>query len=569
MSLAGPPAGRRDGLWLALIAALLYAPTLGFDFITEWDDGWLIADNPYLSAPAEGESWWRDRVLPSFDPRRPSYFWGAEFLPVRNLSYFVDRWLYGYRPAGWHASNVLLHALATWLLHGLLLRLLGDAPGSRLAALGGALIWALHPLHTETVCWVMGRRSRLMLVFALLAGRSWLAIERRTLLSGALPALWLAAAVLSKASALALPALLVALDLARGRPAGRGQRPLREALAPYVLPLLALGGVAWLTLGFSQASGQITGQAYGEGWAQRAAVAGALLARYAEVSLLPAWLGIPYPWTPVRLPASQLSEPRAMAGLALAALIVLGGGVWAARRLLAAWRGEALPAAPALAALVWWPAALLPALQLLLPIPRAFALRYAALSTLALALAAAALLRRLPPPRARLALSLLALLAAGLTVWRIPDWRDSGTLWRATVRNQPDNPEGHYRLGLHHQTAARELQGAERAERLRQAQASYQRCLALAADHAEALNNLGDLALRRGDRDAAWRYFLAATRSRQPIGVAFLNLARLSLREPGADLAQIKRWLDRALELNPNLDGYDLRRTVERHLHRR
>lgn len=536
------------------LALALYAPTLSFDFIREWDDGWLVLENPYLHRPH------LDSVLESLDPRVNLYPWGAEYLPVRNLSYFLDRVLWGFHPAGWHATQALLHAIASALVVSVLARLgLGTT-----AAVAGALVYAFHPLQVEKIAWVSERRGALASVLALLAARAWLATDTRRVRDGIVPAAFVALAALSKGTALALPALLVTLDLTRARPGAPGPRRFGawRLLAPHVPVLVATAGAFALHAWASSRSGQIAGPPYGETAGERVACAGALYAHYARVALYPVGLVVPYPWTAIKLPARTPSEPVAAAGLALFALGAALALVLARARVARAREGEPLPAAPALAALVWWPAALFPALQLALPIPQGFAERYAGLAVLALAFATAALVARRPTRSVRALAVALVVLALALSLARLPHWRDDRALWEGGCQNAPWNAAVRYQLAQHLELTAAARRDPALATR---AEETYREVLLLDPTESRALNNLAAIHERRGELVRARELYDRAVLSSEPSAFALFNRARFESREPSPNLEAMRAWLLRALALDPNLgEGHALLREVER-----
>jgi len=133
---------------------------------------------------------------------------GADFYrPMITLSLLLDQSLWGSNPAGYHATNLVLHAISilmvalfTWLV----LR-------SRLAAIASAFLFAVHPVHAESVCWISGRTDLACAAF-LLSGISLYLIYRRSGRRIALAGSYVLTvfALLSKELAMLAP-LLVAL----------------------------------------------------------------------------------------------------------------------------------------------------------------------------------------------------------------------------------------------------------------------------------------------------------------------------------------------------------------------
>lgn len=183
----------------------------------------------------------------------PPLTWGREhggfFRPVFILSLYLDGAVWGSRPAGFHLTNISLHALNAFLVFRLTRALLRDArPGAaggrsrnNVALLAG-LIFLLHPSHTEAVTWVSGRSDLLAAFFFLLSVLAYVSNSRAS--KAGVPALslaWFALALLSKESAACLPAVVFAVAVYLGGGGGRASRLKRGFLeaAPY----LALLGV--------------------------------------------------------------------------------------------------------------------------------------------------------------------------------------------------------------------------------------------------------------------------------------------------------------------------------------
>jgi tetratricopeptide (TPR) repeat protein len=239
---AGDSSRRALGLLgVALGAALAYATSLLGGFV--WDDRTLILEGalpglwrrPY-------EVFFRDFF------HRPEFDIGyGYFRPLTTLSYALDYALWGYRPAGYHLTNVALHALDSALVGTILLRL-GFGTGTSLLA---ALLFAVHPIHTENVAWISGRTDLLAFTFGGLAilcasnaaearpgvdasANAWL---RRAWSSASVAAF--ALALLAKETAVVSLAWLVAVGVYRGW----DRRRMSGILLPQAVALGAYG--AW------------------------------------------------------------------------------------------------------------------------------------------------------------------------------------------------------------------------------------------------------------------------------------------------------------------------------------
>lgn len=170
--------------------------------------------------------------------RNSSYY----YRPITILSYTLDRDLWGLVPSFMHLENILLHLGCAGLVFSITRRLLPlwGAEGNGPALLAG-LLFALHPLATESVCWISGRTDPLMTVFLLLA--VWLILvalqsQRKTVALCAGIAL-LVAGLAKEVAVFILPALLWLIVVYPG--SGTWHRRLRGRWVPM---LTASAGVA-------------------------------------------------------------------------------------------------------------------------------------------------------------------------------------------------------------------------------------------------------------------------------------------------------------------------------------
>jgi tetratricopeptide (TPR) repeat protein len=131
-------------LGLALAALLPFAPALqnGFTF----DDGGLIVENPAVWAASPVTAWTA--------PYWPGRVRAGLYRPWTTFSFWWDGKIGGHSPTWFHAVNLLLHLATVLLLHGLLRRLF---PERKRLALAVAMLFAVHPLHSEAVVAVAGR----------------------------------------------------------------------------------------------------------------------------------------------------------------------------------------------------------------------------------------------------------------------------------------------------------------------------------------------------------------------------------------------------------------------------
>jgi hypothetical protein len=218
----------------ALVVAVVYLQALHYPFVS--DDQAYIPENTKLAGLHLGQMW---RLLT--EPYNP-----LEFLPLRDLSYWFDIKLFGLNPAAFRAHNIILYLLCLPLVYGTTLGLWryfrpadADAPW---AAAAVTALFALHPAHVEAVVWISGRKDVLSGLFSLLA--LWLAVQAKRE-QGISPRYAMAtlfallAAMLSKATAVAVAPVIAMLWLIFWRDIPKQDRRYSQLLWPFASLLVA------------------------------------------------------------------------------------------------------------------------------------------------------------------------------------------------------------------------------------------------------------------------------------------------------------------------------------------
>ena len=289
----------RKGRGLVLLAVVFYTPALLFGGFV-WDD-WIVVTEPLVRRLDGIVSIW---FSPSEIPRE-NHYW-----PVTYTTFWIEHKLWGFNPVGYHAVNIALHALNSVLVWRLLRHL--QVPGAWLVA----AVFAVHPVHVESVAWIIERKDLLSALFYLSAVHVWLRFTEapgpgRYLLCLAL----FAAALLSKSIAVTLPAALLLL---RWWQAGR----VTWRDAACVAPLFALAlGITLADLAFYR---DRIDSALDYSLVERALIAGRALWVYAHQLVWPASLPVLYSRWDV--------HPGDLLGwLAIATLVALGIALWLAR----------------------------------------------------------------------------------------------------------------------------------------------------------------------------------------------------------------------------------------------
>jgi hypothetical protein len=198
---------------VALAALAVMVPALSGPFL--FDDVPLIAGNHYVQHFEYWTRWFTGQLWDSnFDPaieRQSRGFWR----PLVLLSYAVDWQAGGGSPLAFHVTNQLVHALNACLVLCVLMGWLRN----NLAAVAGALVFAVHPAQTEPVAWIAGRTDSLCALGLLIATLGL----RRFIQRGAVGLPWLAlglgVALLSKEMAVVFPVLALIERWSAQRPA--------------------------------------------------------------------------------------------------------------------------------------------------------------------------------------------------------------------------------------------------------------------------------------------------------------------------------------------------------------
>lgn len=194
------------GCLLAAVTVAAYLPAMGCGFI--WDDDDYVTNNSTLRDLSGLRRIWTE---PNSIP---------QWYPVVHTTFWAEYHLWGLDAFGYHLVNVLLHCISAMLLWAILKKL--EIPGAYLAA----AIFALHPVHVESVAWITERKNVLSGVFYLAAVLAYLRFSSPRAAGPAWrswPFLALAAglfglALLSKTVTASMPAaILVALWWRRGQ----------------------------------------------------------------------------------------------------------------------------------------------------------------------------------------------------------------------------------------------------------------------------------------------------------------------------------------------------------------
>jgi len=567
----------RPWLWgwvLVALTVVSYAPALDAGFV--FDDGMYVTGDGRMETLSGLGGIWTEVGGPDY---RHQYYLGGiwtevggpdyrhQYYPLTSSAFWVQYQLWGDRAVGYHLVNVLLHALNAVLLWRLLLRL--GLPAAGIAA----AVFAVHPVHVQSVAWISELKNVLSTAFFL--SSMLLLVRYLGLAASRSSAGWLTyglglalfvCALLSKTATCLLPVALVLVVWWK-----RGRLDRRSLLA--VGPLVAVGAAFVLMTVYLEAHhGGARGEAFSQTWLERVLIAGRALWFYAGKLMWPAEQVFIYPrWTIDATVWWQYLYPLA----ALGVFAVL----WGLRERVG--RGP-------LAAVVFVAAAVVPISLVNVAFTRLSYVSdhwayWASMGLIALVVGVAAGHERLRAVvwsrrwAGVLASVLLLGVLSGLTWRRALVYESSMTLWSDTVERNPQAWAAHNNLGhalaeagrwepaIEHYREALRLYPAsakahynlanalERQGYLEEAIAHYRQALGIDADNATAHYNLANALRQAGDPEAAIRQYRLAVRNDPGFAMAHCNLGAALLARGRHEEAAVH--CREALRLEPGLLG--------------
>jgi tetratricopeptide (TPR) repeat protein len=505
------PAARKiysgRALWIAagLIVATVavYAQVWQHAFVA-YDDPKYVTENPIVSAglTMRGVSW---ALTTGTD---------ANWFPLTWLTHMLDVQLYGMNPGGHHITNLLLHIVNTLLLFGLLHWMTGALGRSAFVA----ALFAVHPLHVESVSWVAERKDVLSTSFLMLTLWAYVWYVRQPRMSRyALVLVFFALGLMSKPMLVTLPFLLLVLDVwplgrmslggERSGRSGSVRRADQQSVALHLvrekLPLFGLAiASSMVTFLVQRSGGAVVGL---DAFPLGLRVANALVSYVAYIAkmLWPTQLAAFYPY-PTSVPA----------GLAAGALVILIGVSVAVVR-----AGRRYPYLPV--GWLWYFGMLLPVIGLVQVGNQALADRYTYVPMIGLFIIVAwgisDLLSRWRYRTTALPIvGALVIAACAITARaQVSVWRNSETLFAHAIDVTRDNHIAQNNLG---RVLAGDGKVAEAIEH-------YKEALRIKPGFATAHTNLGAALMKQGKVDEAIAHFTEGLRIKPDFAEAHSDLA--------------------------------------------
>jgi len=533
------------GLVLATIAA--YQPVFKNGFVN-YDDDVYVTGNENIKNGFTGQSLLWALTSPHAE----------NWHPLTWLSHILDYKLFGLNPVGHHLTNVALHIINTLLLFYLLQKMTGAVwPSAFVAAL-----FALHPLHVESVAWVAERKDVLSTLFWLLTMLAYTHYAQRPSIlrySGTL--LLFSIGLMAKPMLVTLPFALLLLDywpLKRHVDSKRSIVKLVFEKVPFFV-LAAISSV--ITYSLQTKTGM-------EILSLGARVSNAVVSYFSYIGkmIYPAGLVVFYPY-------SLAPEWKIVLAAVLFAVITIGT-IFAARRrryLLVGW--------------LWYIGTLVPVIGFVQVGDQAMADRYTYLPSVGifimLAWSVAEILGRIHARKFVPAITATLILTALLICTRIQIgyWRDSVTLFERALAVTKNNykmqyalgyeliSQGHLDEGINRYRQALEItpenteirynlaNTLRRQGKIDEAIEEYREVVEYKKDYADAYNNLGYALLSEGKFDEAMAYFGEALKIKPDMVNALVGLAQVLAIHPNPalrDAALAVELAERAATLTNN-----------------
>lgn len=553
---------------LAIAVVVAFWPVLGNGFIN-YDDREYVTKNPHIQAGLTG----------------PSLVWAwtesyaGNWHPLTWMSHMLDWRLFGAAAAGHHAMSLFLHLAGALLLFLVLAQMTGCVWRSAFVA----ALFAVHPLHVESVAWASERKDVLSGVFWMLTTGAYVRyVKSPTPARRLLVAVALALGLAAKPMLVTLPFTLLLLDywpLGRwpARAPGAKGFTVPWPLVREKIPLFALSAASSVATFAIQSTGKAVGSLTAFPLSARVSNALTSYVGYLWKTVRPAGLAVFYPHPGANLPFAHV------AGAVLVLALATGFAFWVRRRapyVLVGW--------------LWYLGTLVPVIGLVQVGAQAMADRYTYVPLigvfvivawgacdLARLLTSRSLSGQTPDRAARGRSWALAALAGfivvtlvGCTRIQAGYWQDSPTLMRHALAVTENNYLAHSLLGASLEEQGRAEEAAQhyqealrinandplalnnvglslaREGRTQQAIELYTRALASDADDPETNNNLGAALAQQGKIDEAIARYTIALR-RRPDYVDARNNLGSALAVSGRLYEAIAQF-SQALEIQPD-----------------
>lgn len=499
------------GLLVIFFSLTVYVNSLSGDFI--WDDIEQIEDNPVIKDI---------RNIPSFftsdlwrlisNPTIGSYYYRPFFL----LSLAVDYNLWELNPFGYHITNLILHAISSFMVYIVGRRLFSN----HIPAFIGSLLFAIHPVHVESIAWISGRTDPMAAVFFLLSFYLYILFRDGKgfiMLIFSLTAYFFS--LLSKEIGITLPLLLLVYELSFKQQSviqdNHSHPPLTNGgwgdFRDNRIRILRIAGIYLIvSVVYLYIRAQVLGEAIGQSSSsppidKRIYTSFGIILDYIQIMILPVNLKVLYD-TPLR---ESFFDLKVIFSLLLLAAVFIST--------LLSYRKDKTVFFIA----VWFFITILPVSNLVPLKPTMMAERYVYIPSIGICLLGGLVfykICRIGSPLfscSRALILILFSIISLMTFQRNKLWTNETVYFEKVAEDAPQNAYAHHNLGdVYRKTG-----------RMRQAVSEWQKAVEIYPLHPEANNSLANIALMQGDYPEAVRRYRIALRSRPENPESHYNIA--------------------------------------------
>src|SRR3989344_602213 len=443
----------------------IYINSLGGDFI--WDDIEQIVENPAIKDIGNIPSFFTSDLWRLIsNPTIGSYYYRPFFL----LSLAVDYNLWKLNPFGYHISNLILHAISSFMVYLVGRRLFSN----HMAAFIGSMLFAVHPVHVESVAWVSGRTDPMAALFFLL----------------------------SKEIGITLPLLLLVYELSF--------KPQAEPKHYRIKSLKVIGIYLIISLVYLYMRALVLGEAIGEFSAsppleKRIYTSFGVILDYIRIMVLPVNLKLLYD-VPLR---ESIFDLQVISSLLLLCAVFIAT--------LLTYRKDQM----VFFAAAWFFITILPVSNVVPLRPTMMAERYLYIPSVGICLLEGLVFYKiyqagsLLSPHLKVLMFLIFIILSAMTFQRNKLWKDEATYFTKMVEDAPQNTYAHHNLG----DAYRKTGNVDKAIK------EWEMAIQLYPLHPEANNSLANVALMQGDYPEAVRRYRMALKGRPENPESHYNIA--------------------------------------------
>ena len=470
------------------------------------------------------------------------------YRPLRDISHAIDRLIWGMDPMGHHITNILIHIGSSVIVFYIAVSIFGEVlPEERLSERQGwgrqawaafltSIFFGVHPVQTESVTWISGRRDILCGFFFLLGllvfikfkcrsrGGEDIGAGKKYYIGGIIFCYLLSLS--SKAMGVTLPLILILFDFIFG---DHDRRRLRFRMKHLYIPLLILA-ICFSILTMHVGSGQRRKTFHGESRYFTTLAMGKVTVRYIKLLIFPVDLCLEY----VDSVPRTIKEPTVLVSL-LTVAVILVTGILTLRRDRVVSLG-----------ILWFFITLLPVSNILVPVGNMMAERYLYIPSIGFCILLGGLISRV---RLRymgeawksgvfIALPIIVSYSC-LTAVRNEDWKDNIALWDKTMVQCPASTRAIYNLG----------NAYSRADMFDDAIVYFKKVMAIDPYSVKYHNCVGHVYAEQGLFEEAKREFKIALALDPLSGLAHFNLGTTYQREGNSKGAIYE--LKKAVVLNP------------------